>query len=218
MNLTLALFPLEMVVFPTEKLALHIFEDRYQQLIADCEQDEITFGIPAFINKEMRFGTEVKLIQVAKRYPSGGCDVICEGLRSFAIRSFKPTLNDKLYAGGEVRFFENINDGSSSQKRRFYILVKELYEALDVVLPVFDPLFITSYSFAHKIGLSLDHELNLLQINTESERFAFLIDHLTVTIPVIQQINRTKELIQLNGHFKNFDPLDFSDYKVQDEQ
>ncbi len=217
MNVTLALFPLEMVVFPTEKLALHIFEDRYQQLISDCEQEKITFGIPAFINKEMRYGTEVKLLQVVKRYPSGGSDVICEGLRSFAIRSFRPTLDDKLYAGGEVRFLENINDGTSSQRRRFYTLVNTLYEALDVVLPVFDPLLVTSYSFVHKIGLSLEHELNLLQIRTESERFAFLIDHLSVTIPVIQQINRTRELIQLNGHFKNFDPLDFSDYKVQDQ-
>jgi len=217
MNVTLALFPLEMVVFPTEKLALHIFEDRYQQLIADCEQDEITFGIPAFIKKEMRYGTEVKLIQIAERYPSGGSDVLCEGIRSFAIRSFRPTLNDKLYAGGEVRFLENVNDGTSSQKRRFYTLVKALYGALDVVLPAFDPLLVTSYFFAHKIGLSLEHELKLLQISTESERFAFLIDHLSVTIPVIQQINKTKELIQLNGHFKNFDPLDFSDYKVQDE-
>ncbi|MGB3774678.1 MAG: LON peptidase substrate-binding domain-containing protein [Leeuwenhoekiella sp.] len=217
MTATLALFPLEMVVFPTEILPLHIFEKRYQELISDCKNDNITFGIPAYINNEMSHGTEVRLKKVDKRYPNGASDVICEGLRSFAIRTFNPTLGDKLYAGGEVEFLDNINDGTPSQKRRFYTLVKTLYEALDVVLPVFDPILVNSFSFAHKIGLSLEQELSLLQMRQESERFAFIIDHLSVTIPVIQQINRTKELIQLNGHFKNFDPLDFSEYKIKDQ-
>ncbi|WP_031425033.1 LON peptidase substrate-binding domain-containing protein [Flavimarina sp. Hel_I_48] len=217
MNTTLALFPLEMVVFPTEKLALHIFEARYQQLIQDCIEEEMTFGIPAFINKEMRYGTEVKLVEVVKRYPSGASDVICEGLRSFTVKSFTPTLGEKLYAGGKVRFLSNNDDGTASQRLRFYTLVKNLYDALDVVLPEFDPGLVTSYSFAHKIGLSLEQELKMLNMTEESDRFAFLIDHLSVTVPVIQQINKTKELIQLNGHFKNFDPLDFADYKIQDE-
>jgi hypothetical protein len=32
---------------------------------------------------------------------------------------------------------------------------------------------------------------------------------------VLNQLNHTRELIEMNGHFRNFDPLDFKDYKVQ---
>ena len=43
---TLPMFPLELVAFPGEELPLHIFELRYQQLLEDCEEEKVTFGIP----------------------------------------------------------------------------------------------------------------------------------------------------------------------------
>ena len=214
MTQTLAMFPLEMVVFPQEKLALHIFEHRYQQLITDCETRNITFGIPAYINKSMQYGTEVRLSRIVNRYDSGASDIVCEGLRVFKIFEFKTTWDDKLYAGADIEFLPNINDGIPSQQRRFVTLVSALYEVLEVTPPQFEPELINSFSFAHKIGLSLEQELKLIQIPSESDRFSFIIDHLSVTVPLIKQVNRTKELIQMNGHFKNFDPLDFTDYKM----
>lgn len=214
MTQTLAMFPLEMVVFPQERLALHIFENRYQQLVTDCENENITFGIPAYINKKMRYGTQVRLTKVVNRYESGASDIVCQGLRIFRINDFKSTLNDKLYAGADIEFLPYVEDGRASQRRRFVILVTELYDVLNVSAPEVDPMLINSFSFAHKIGLSLEQEFNLIQIVSEAERLAFIIDHLSVTIPVIQQINRTKELIQMNGHFKNFDPLDFTEYSL----
>ena len=58
----LPLFPLKLVAFPGEQLNLHIFEPRYKQLFRECEENQITFGIPAFIdNKIMDIGTELKL-------------------------------------------------------------------------------------------------------------------------------------------------------------
>ncbi|MEH6408289.1 MAG: LON peptidase substrate-binding domain-containing protein [Leeuwenhoekiella sp.] len=216
MTQMLAMFPLELIVFPDEKLALHIFEDRYQQLIKDCEDETITFGIPAYINRKMLFGTEVKIDRVVKRYPSGASDIVCKGLRVFQIKSFYNTLGDKLYAGANIEYLPNLEDGTLSQRRRFMVLVKDLYEALDVKLPEFDAALVNSYSFAHKIGLALEQELKIIQMESESDRFAFLIDHLSVTLPVVKQINRTKELIKMNGHFKNFDPLDFTDFKLKD--
>ena len=39
------IFPLNIVVFPGEKLNLHIFEDRYIQLINDCVAEKKAFGI-----------------------------------------------------------------------------------------------------------------------------------------------------------------------------
>ena len=45
----LPLFPLRIVVFPGEKLNLHVFEPRYKQLVLECVAEEKTFGIPTYI-------------------------------------------------------------------------------------------------------------------------------------------------------------------------
>ena len=40
----IALFPLELVLYPDEKLSLHIFEPRYREMIDDCVNDEKPFA------------------------------------------------------------------------------------------------------------------------------------------------------------------------------
>jgi Lon protease-like protein len=41
----LPLFPLQTVLFPDMPIHLHIFEDRYRQMIRRCLQDEFPFGV-----------------------------------------------------------------------------------------------------------------------------------------------------------------------------
>ncbi|MFT5864156.1 MAG: Lon protease-like protein [Flavobacteriales bacterium] len=211
---TLPLFPLELVCFPGELLALHIFEDRYQQLIKDCEQEELTFGVPAYINAAMEFGTEVRLEKVVKRYESGASDVLCRGLRVFKLEKFYSVLDTKLYAGGEVMFQANIADGVDLSVQRFRTLLLEFYQTLDLELPAHDPQKMDSFTFTHKLGLTLEQEYEFLKIASESDRYQFLIYHLSRVIPTVKAVNRTKELVRLNGHFKNFNPLDFKGYKL----
>ena len=88
-------------------------------------------------------------------------------------------------------------------------LVEEFYEALEMPMPNIRQSTFNSYTLTHKLGLSLDEEYFLLKIPSEKLRLEYLIEHLARTIPVIKNVTRTKQLIQLNGHFKNFDPLDF---------
>ncbi len=212
MTSTLPMFPLELVAFPGEELAIHIFENRYIQLLDDCENENGTFGIPTYINNRMRYGTEMQLLEVVKRYDSGSSDIRCLGLRTFELTDFYKKLGDKLYAGASVRFINDIDDSDVSLRTTFIKLLIAFYNELDIDTPTIDPLTITSYTLAHKMGLTLDQEYELLQIASEKMRYQFLIDHLNVIVPTIKSINRTKELIKLNGHFKNFNPLDFKDF------
>lgn len=211
-TITLPLFPLELVVFPGEELALHIFEDRYQELIRDCEDHGSTFGIPTYQNDTLTYGTEVVLEKVVNRYPSGACDVVCRGLRVFRINNFHNSLETKLYAGGSVTFLEQKNEPDSLLKNTFIELLAEFYKLLNMNTPKINATHLNSYTLSHKIGLTLEEELRFLQIMSENARYQYLINHLKVIIPTVATINRTKSLIRLNGHFKNFDPLDFTDY------
>lgn len=215
MTSRLALFPLQNVVFPGENLPLHIFEERYKQLIEDCETTGITFGIPVYLNDRLEFGTEVELTTVAKSYPSGAKDVICKGLRVFRIKEFDYKEKGKIYAGGDVEFLNDIDDPEEEQISQLIDLIKELYIHLEVPSPIIDPKTFRSFTLAHKIGLSLEQEYTLLKLISEKDRLAYLINHLLITIPIIQEMNRAKYIIELNGHFRNFDPLDFREFRLR---
>ena len=41
----LPLFPLQVVLLPDAELPLHIFEDRYKEMIAEVLRDKIEFGV-----------------------------------------------------------------------------------------------------------------------------------------------------------------------------
>lgn len=210
----LPLFPLQTVFFPGEQVPLHIFEERYKELIRDCREEAATFGIPVYINDTIAYGTEVQLVEVVNTYDSGAMDVVCVARQVFKVITFENELAGKTYAGGVVEFLDNVKDGDEKQKRQVLNKIKELYDLMEVPFgPLNEDLF-NSFTLAHKMGLSFEQEYELLQLSRESERLSFIKSHLIGTILVLKEVQRTKELIDMNGHFRNFDPLDFKDFKV----
>ena len=210
-KMLIPLFPLQIVVFPGETVALHIFEERYKQLIRDCESDAIEFGIPTYINDQLSYGTSVTLSEVVKRYPNGEFDVRCQGNEIFLIENFMETYTDKLYSGGEVRFLDNVMETDIILQEKVLSRLELLYDELDVEPRPQFSLPLTSYDAAHKVGFSVEQEYDLLKNLNEKSRLKYLSDHLKVTIPVLKEMNRMKQLILMNGHFKNLDPLNLKD-------
>ena len=204
----LPFFPLNLVAYPGEALNLHIFEPRYRQLINECLDGGGTFGIPVFLdNKLPGFGTEMRVTQLARRYDDGRLDIKTQGLRVFRIVTFQNPTPGKLYSGGTVDFqpnepYADVMPGLTERLRRLYQLLQ--------VPTVFDTTSDTfSYTVAHKIGLSVEEEYEVLTLLRETERQAYLIRHLERVLPVVAEVERTKERIRQNGHFKDLDPLNF---------
>lgn len=210
----LPLFPLQSVFFPGETVPLHIFEERYKELIRDCRKEAITFGIPVYIYDSVAYGTEVQLVEVVTTYDSGEMDVTCVARQVFKITSFERQMPGKLYAGGEVRFLDSVNDANDVTKKRVLNKIEELYELMDVPFTPIPVEKFNSYVLAHKMGLSFEQEFQLLQLSKESERLSFIKGHLLATIAVLKEVGRTKKTIELNGDFRNFDPLDFKDLEI----
>ena len=210
----LPLFPLQSVFFPGETVPLHIFEERYKELIRDCRKEAVTFGIPVYIYDSVAYGTEVQLVEVVTTYDSGEMDVTCVARQVFKITSFERQMPGKLYAGGEVRFLDSVNDTNDVAKKRVLNKIEELYELMDVPFTPIPVEKFNSYVLAHKMGLSFEQEFQLLQLSKESERLSFIKAHLLATIAVLKEVGRTKKTIELNGDFRNFDPLDFKDLEI----
>ncbi|MEM1135984.1 MAG: LON peptidase substrate-binding domain-containing protein [Bacteroidota bacterium] len=207
---TLAFFPLGLVVFPGEPLNLHIFEPRYKQLIKDCKEKNITFGIPPYIDDSIKsYGTEVRLINIVNQYEDGRMDIATEALNVFKWKSFNNPMEGKLYAGGEVEYFEDKDDSNVSERILLLETAQKFFKLLKIDIEIDVNQKYLSYFLGHKIGLGLSQEYNLITLRSEKQRIEVLIDHLTRSIPVIKESENSKDKIKMNGHFKHFDPLKF---------
>lgn len=209
MNFFLPLFPLNLVAFPGESLNLHIFEPRYKQLIQDCLASKSNFGIPSFVHNTIEFGTEVEIKEIVKEYDDGRLDIKTIGKAIIKIEKFINPLEKKLYAGGEVSHRKEIQDSDPQVWDEMILMIKELYKSLNMVEDVKVEADTKAYDIGHHVGLSIEQEYQLIQIESETKRQIFITDHLKKSIPVVRNMEKTKERIKLNGHFKHFDPLNF---------
>jgi Lon protease-like protein len=205
----LPFFPLSLVVYPGEKLNLHIFEERYRQLINECLETGKSFGVPTYLDNRLPgCGTEVRVTQLHERHQDGTMDISTEGMQVFRIETFENPVTDKLYSGGEIAYLDEDTDLIRPLPQLIELL-DSLYDLLTTLVE-YDTLKAPfSFQIAHKTGLSLADEYNLLTMKRESARQQFLIQHLLKVIPVVREMEHTKTRIRMNGHFKNLDPLNF---------
>ncbi len=205
------IFPLPLVVYPGEPLNLHIFEPRYKQLISEIAENQKPFGIPSVINNRMEeMGTLVRLLEICKTYEDGTLDIKTEGVSVFKILEVVKDLPEKMYSGAIVHYPENITQGSPKLMRQVLSGIREMHRQLKVSKEFKksdDQL--SSYDVAHHVGFSPEDEYQVLQLLQEVQRQEFLKRHLTRVLPVLEQMEKLKKRIKLNGHFKEVGGFNF---------
>lgn len=207
------IFPLSIVVYPGESLNLHIFEDRYKQLIKECLQNKKPFGIPAVINNGVaEIGTLVEITELVKEYDDGKMDIKTKGVQVFRILEVIKEIPDKLYSGAIVNYPNNQLALLPTRMKKLLAAIRELHKILkvDKAFPKPDEL-LSSYDVAHHTGLSLQEEYELLGLMQEDQRLEYLKRHLTKVVPVLAEMENLKERVKLNGHFKDLKGFNFED-------
>lgn len=205
------IFPLGIVVFPGEKVHLHIFEPRYKQLINECYESKKPFGIPTVVNNRLQeMGTLVQVTDIVQTYENGEMDVKTQGLKVFRILEVIKAVPDKLYSGAIVNYPENDEDaGNRLLMQKVINGVKELHRLLNVSKDFRKPEEqLQSYDVAHHAGLSLEEEYELLGLLKELQRQEYIKRHLQKVLPMLMEMEQLKEKVKLNGHFRNLSAFD----------
>src|SRR4051794_30991450 len=99
-GLLLPMFPLSLVLLPTTPLPLHIFEDRYKEMMGMLIPERGEFGV--VLTKGggvVNIGCTATVEEVVRRYPDGRLDLIAVGRRRFNILSLD---EEKAYLRAEV--------------------------------------------------------------------------------------------------------------------
>ena len=101
----LPLFPLQLVLLPGAGLPLHIFEERYKEMIGEAINDGTEFGIVLASEKGIvNTGCTAVVQRVVNRYDDGRMDIIARGRRRFEILLLN---EEKNYLRGAVEFFDD---------------------------------------------------------------------------------------------------------------
>jgi ATP-dependent Lon protease len=197
------IFPLELVLFPGEVLPLHIFEPRYKEMIARCLETGETFVVLTQLGDEVAdVGCSAAVRRVLKRYPDGRLDIESVGVTRVKLLE---TFSDESYLTGRVEPLEEEDaQVDAGDREKATALHMKLLEAVgDKVRPgSYSESDAISFAIARSAGLDVRKRLELLQIDDESTRLRFLIDHLRGLIPRVEDARERQRRVSSNGHFK----------------
>ncbi len=209
------MFPLEIVTYPTVGLNLHIFEERYRNLIADANNTGINFGIvPVLENGQLQeVGTEMKLIGIEKSYDDGRLDIKTMGVRRFRINSYHHLYDGKLYDSANVDYLVTSYEADPELYQVITNQIQMLFDifAIDKTLPHIDET-LTTYQLVPHAALNIEQEIQFIKLDKELERQLFIVEHLNDFIPKAKEMEEMRVKVQLNGHFRNLLPPDLKEY------
>jgi Lon protease-like protein len=200
MSQLLPLFPLDVVLFPGTPLPLHIFEPRYKELIGECLNQKIPFGVVRAQEEGLaEVGCTADILDVTKRYDDGRMDIVTAGRRRFELVELN---EERSYLQAEVMFFD---DESSEAPKEKVDRAVELYSELASVVgaeveapEAQGPL--VSFQIAAPLPLDLDFKQTLLAMRSEDQRLVAIIEYFEALVPKMRRVMHVRQRAGGNGH------------------
>ncbi|HYW83353.1 MAG TPA: LON peptidase substrate-binding domain-containing protein, partial [Spirochaetia bacterium] len=199
-EILLPLFPLELVLLPEEPLPLHIFEDRYREMIGQCLRAKTSgiggqdFGVVLAKGQEIsNVGCTARIVSLTREYDDGRMDILTVGRRRFEVLL---TNEEKSYLRASVEFFDD--EGSDtpgdteaeSAIQLFQEVMRRLHQTSDVPVHLSQPYRCLSFRLAAVLPLALDFKQQLLSLRNEPER-------LQQVVHSMRQLSHQIEVVQV---------------------
>ena len=195
----LGLFPLGVVLLPTEQLPLHIFEERYKDLIGECLEADTEFGLVYADDEGIRdVGTRARIVDVLTRFEDGRLNILVEGGERFHLEELTA---GRSFHTGRVSTLEDDADPAEAEAieeaLRMFGRLRELtgseVEPPDSGTPQL------SFALAGKVELPSDDKLALLRELSERRRVELVQELLEVAVLTAQRVRRAAERASTNG-------------------
>jgi Lon protease-like protein len=189
----IGLFPLGIVLLPTERIPLHIFEPRYRELIGECLDEERDFGLLLADDDGLReVGTRASVIEVLQEFEDGRLNVVVEGRERFRLVELTA---GRSFQTGEVEPVEDEDEDDPptlAEREQALELFRRLAETAEaeVDIPEGDT-EILSFELAARIDFGADLKQELLELRSERarlRRLAELMERATQAIAVERDV------------------------------
>ena len=195
----IGLFPLGLVLLPTEQVPLHIFEPRYQELIGDTLEQGAPFGIVYADDDGLRqIGTLASISQVTERFDDGRLNIVVEGGERFRLLEL---TSGRAFVTASVEPFADQDDpADGADVERALVLFARLAELTGSDIEAPDPgTPELSFAIAGRFELSPDLKQELLSESSERIRLTRLCELLAIAAETVERQRDVAERAQSNG-------------------
>ncbi|HEX8635889.1 MAG TPA: LON peptidase substrate-binding domain-containing protein [Pyrinomonadaceae bacterium] len=220
----LPLFPLPLVLFPGVPLPLHIFEERYRQMLADVRAGNNLFGLSYFdLNTATNtrppighVGCAAEVVE-AQLLPDGRSNILTVGLVRYRLSEYVELAEP--YLVGQVEFFEDEREDEQLLAERaravaqLFTRIARAVRALNddrASLPDLPDAEPERLSFLVAAAMELDDEAkqSLLELRSTAERLERISNLLSQVVGTYEERARTHKLAKGNGHGGHHPNLD----------
>jgi Lon protease-like protein len=201
MDMKVPIFPLDVVLFPGTPLPLHIFEERYKEMIGECLTDHSGFGVVRAQREGLAvIGCMAKLVRVLHEYDDGRLDILCSGGDRFEIELLD---NSREFLQADVDFFRD--EGSESTRPMREECMALHFEVLELAGVEHQPAHFDldapiAFQLAWVLPADLGFKQQLLGIRSDAERTQRLCDFYKTMLPKLRVGARASKTAQGNGH------------------
>lgn len=204
MSAYLPLFPLDVVLFPEMLLPLHIFEERYKGMIAECLESRSPFGVLySHEDRVESIGCTAEISEVIKRYPDGRIDLVAVGQKRFQVSFFD---SEKVYLRASIELLPDSagdNGPSATQARQALDLFAQACRLMGRDDPEgFGPeSSLRGLAFKLASSLQVHNEIRqrILEARTEDRRLEELVEHLSELITRLTERHKSAKQAGSNG-------------------
>jgi Lon protease-like protein len=179
----IGLFPLGIVLLPSERVPLHIFEPRYQELIGECLEEQRDFGLIFADDEGVReVGTRARVVEVLEELEDGRLNIVVEGGARFRVERL---TRGRSFLTAAV---EPVSDEPGPWDATVVQLALEAFRALAIVAGV-EPEEVEetaaelSFELAAQVELPAEAKQHLLELTSEQER----LRHVTGLLDAVRE-------------------------------
>jgi Lon protease-like protein len=127
-EIEIPLFPLGVVLLPETLLPLHIFEERYKEMIGECLAENKEFGVVYFSDDEInRIGCSAQIVKLLQHYDNGEMDIVTVGTNRFFIKELDGT---RAYFQAKIVLFDDDPEEQTEDLKQLAISGINLLEEL----------------------------------------------------------------------------------------
>jgi Lon protease-like protein len=214
----LPIFPLPLVMLPNEVLPLHIFEDKYRQMLKDIEADRRLFGI-SFFDPETALidrpaaGTVGCVAEVRENelLPDGRSNIVAMGIVRYRLLDYVDAGDP--YLVGDLDFFDDDDEDPillEPLAEEVFVLFKRMAAAAHKMsgsrgeLPEIHHTDPASLSFLITAAFNFenDKKYQLLELTSTLKRLQELKEILDQAVVQIEEGAEIQAISRTNGHSK----------------
>jgi Lon protease-like protein len=196
------LFPLPVVLLPTEVIPLHIFEERYKTMVSLCVEEGSEFGIVWLSDDGLKeIGCTARVAEVLEEMEDGRMNILVRGGTPFQLLEKQ---EDHVYPAGMIQLLDDQEtapgETSGGEARERYA---DLLEQLTDERPEAGALAeLSAYEMAASVEIDLEVKQGLLELRSEEARLKLLARLFKAGIKRVKMARDIADRASKNGKVK----------------